>query len=236
MSWYMKLLCALALFAAAGAHAQSGCAYDPRIDGTWTTYQVYKIGGTWDNKTHQVTVQWRNAWKQATYYWKTVPNAIGSTPCFAEVGPALTLYDAVCSVGDFCYLGETGSPASGALASPGEPLIPFEPHGGEHIELDHLIQWNTAGHLVFGSMKSVFYAITGPGYTWTRADGVQLPDCVWTSLEERPGDPTNNYVYNYVFQRGKGMVNVRWGRHLPHSHELDTSWAFELQAIAWGSK
>lgn len=258
LSTFRALLCVSSLLYAAHAHADTGCAYDPRTDGTWTKYQLYQIGGHWDPTTKQITVDWRTALYQQTFVWDVMPNMFGAVPIFGEmffgpsktvnastiVGPAVNqpgfaLYDIVQQIGNVGYIGEIGSPADGWTISPGEPKISMVPQGGEHYETDHWVQDSSNGSMVMYQMHTSFWAITGPGYVWTRIDGVQFRDCVWTSLEERPGDPGADYVYNYVFQRGVGILDIRWGNLRDHvNNVIDVAdgqyTAYEYQAIAWG--
>jgi hypothetical protein len=239
-------------------NADTGCAYDPRTDGTWTRYQLYQIGGHWDPKTRQITVAWRYPKNQQTFVWKTVPNTLGTAvgnnenffdqakqPSMLNViggghnQPGFVLYDAVQSVNGKWFIGEIGSQIYGETVTPGEPKIPMWPEGGEHYEIDHWVQDTRSGYLQQFQFHTSFYAITGPGYTWARADGALFHDCVWTSLEERPNDPVSDVVYNYVFQKGVGIVNIRWGNLRDHVNNVidicDGQYtAYEYQAIAFG--
>jgi hypothetical protein len=241
------------------AKADTGCPYDPRIDGSWTLYQLYQIGGHWNPVTHRITVDWRTPKNQQTIVWRVIPNSIGPvpginefffpsiyTPCWrTDVGnvggPGFVLYDAIQNDdnGRF-YIGEVGSMIYGETVTPGEPKIPMNPIGNEHYEFDHWVMDCTSGHLHIRTMHTSFYMIGGPGYTWLRADGALMPNCVWTSLEEQPGNPVEDHVYNYVFQQGVGIIDIAWGNLRDHvNYTIDMAdgqhTSFEYQAIAWGT-
>jgi hypothetical protein len=156
--------------------------------------------------------------------------------------PGFALYDMIQTAnGSPLYIGEVGDPADGFTVSPGEPKLPMNPLGNEHYEINHWVQDTSSGHMVTYMMRTSFYAITGPGYTWSRADGQTFPDCVWTSLEERPNEPSG-IVYNYVYCRGKGLVDLVWGdltdkvdNVIGGNDPSGRPTAFEYQAIAWGN-
>lgn len=237
--WLLPLAC----------RAQDVSPYDPRIDGTWTQYEVYGIVGWFHRDTRQIEIR-LPAYPigMQTVVWRTIAGP--NSPILGEMffaGPASSatlntdgngLFDQVqaCN-GVGLYIGEVGNPSQpGFTMSPAEPKVPVNPTGHEHYEIDHWVQNTVNGTPVnVGQMHTSFYAITGPGYAFQG-----WPDCVWTSLEERPGDPNADYAYNYVFARGIGLVAFWFGRV---NTEHDTIGDFApgqgftaalYMAVAWG--
>lgn len=123
-----------------------------------------------------------------------------------------SLYNGVWDgAGTPAFIGEYGG--VGAVAQPPEPVLTMQPVAGE----DFTVACNVV--LYPPNVPSVQTGVLNCRYRtiWVgQAYGAAL-DTVLTVLEERYDTPgaEGNYVYQYVYQMGVGLIDAMWGRRLP---------------------
>lgn len=217
------LIWLLALFMCSHAKADTGCPYDPRVPNSWVTYQRFVTTCQWTVSTKQltviqkapdqqaplITVQYTdgstpslatNPFLQATRYFGTV---ISASQDLGVINNAVSWYnEAGNQIG--WYLGDIGWPDKGITVSPGEPMIPINPVGGEHYEIDHEVANSQSGKTVTYIMHTSYWTI-GHYATWGA-----FTDCWRTTLVEYNG-PAIQAIYNFVFGKGLGLVDFWWG-------------------------
>jgi hypothetical protein len=203
--------------------ADTGCSFDPRTPNSWVTYQRFVTTCQWSVATKQlsiiqkasdqqapvITVQYTNGvtpslstnpFLQATRFFGPV---IDPTQDLGVINNAVSWYsEGSNQIG--WYLGDIGWPDKGITVTPGEPMIPLNPVGGEHYEIDHEVANSQSGKTVNYIMHTSYWTV-GHYATWGA-----FTDCWRTTLVEYHG-PAIQAIYNYIFARGLGLVDFWWG-------------------------
>lgn len=236
MSWIKNLLCAIALLATSAsglfAHPPVGTQYWPLNN--YCEYRTYAITGYYHPSTMALDVWTRTyiSGSDARHTFIQLPGA--QIPTAANVYTAAgvaapsnwygnndNLAQSVWTPanGGAGFIGESGT--FGASWAPGLTVLqPPEPQ----LPLD-ITQYTTAitGTTYVTHFDPTTNAVTQDSLTWKfRNMGIgtgpnntwwwsQFPDQLRTALEERPGAAVGNFVYNYVFAKNMGPIDIWWG-------------------------
>jgi hypothetical protein len=208
------VIATVALLPSVGS-AQTGHPYYPMNAGTQIVYQVYEIQGHWDEATMQLSVTSRTPWNRPIaiqYSSTTCPAYFGNGPLYratyvdsGTAGGALIDGGGV-SPGGISYIGE-------AINEIGWVHVPFiaklavNPSAGQTIDATSTV--------TRGCSDTTFQqTLRWRNRTIAHASSWGPFQDVWrTGLHEYGSESGGvDRVYNYVFARGKGMVNFWYGQ------------------------
>lgn len=219
------------------AYAQTGHPYNPMNQGQTITYARYNILGTWDDASMKLSVTHRRYIDTVTVKItkKTCPQYFGQGPLFSTDFPdGNSLQDGgTQSSNGITYIGEAIN-QFGNVHFPFIAKIAFNPVAGQVIEAQSLVRTSCAnstpingGQLFHWKYRTIEHLPTWGAFT----------DSWRTGLREY-GFPNSgpSQVYNYVFQRGKGQVDLWHGALQPDGRTVGSAATFNMpvnQHNAW---
>ncbi|MFN9727404.1 hypothetical protein [Acidovorax sp.] len=195
--------------------AQTGNPYYPMNSGSTIVYQGYDIEGQWDENTMQLTVTRRTPWNRLVsinYSQTTCPLYFGSGTLFVAdhmdggASSGLLMDGGAVSSNGITYMGEAVN-QHGQVHVPFIPKLAFNPIAGQEI---HAVSSVTRSCTDTTHMLNLpwRYKTIGNYRSWG-----PFQDVWRTGLHEYG---TEQFVYNYVFARNKGMVNYWYGQLMPN--------------------
>ena len=239
----MSIVLVLILFACSSAAQRtftvSGNPYAPYPDGGYIVYDVYPFTGTWHDNTGELDILTRGApgVQQTMAFSRTrcakFPDAdlynayyhLAGTPN-APAQPWASLQNVDYLYSGKLYIGE-GVDQFGAVKIPPEAIITNAPVAGESIDSPSTTVYAGCDSGVVQSSAFHWRYRTIAHYaTW----GI-FPDVWRTSLREYASD-NSGYVYNYAWQRGKGIVDLWYGQLNQQTNAVTGS---EYYAVASGT-
>ena len=202
--------------------------------GQTTYYAMYKITGEWDPNTMQLSVKTRTFLPGMPHKYviqpAKCPSKFGNGPLFAthqygsrgEYGKSLIDGGGVSSR-NIRYIGEVVNNV-GQVHSPFIAKIAFNPYAGQTIEENSVVFESCDGDFVHNHRWR--YRTISHINTWGAFQDV------WrTGLQEFNSDRgLKDLVYNYVYQKNKGLVNL-WYGELESDKRTVINEAYELYAI-----
>lgn len=206
----------LAAISTIPAQAQTGHPYWPMNNNQPILYSVFEITGTWNEAQMRLSISSRKAHANSpqtiTTTNATCPKFFGQGPLFKETytpgGGNLHEGGGVTS-GGLSYIGEAIN-ADQNVTIPFLAKITFNPVAGQTISgpsmiykscNDTRLQYTQPFHWKYRTIEHL--------NNWGKFNDVWL-----TGLREygfNLSTTSDDMVYNYVFQRGKGMVNFWYG-------------------------
>lgn len=205
--------------------------YFPLTPNSWVEYQFCRFDGGYHDAamTIYTTNFWADIppWANAARFRMTclqdqntqIPMTMrvdtdagcAPTPGMSHAGKALYngLWD---GPGCPAFVGEYGG--VGAVVQPPEPVITAAPIAGETFDVACAVT------LYPPNVPSVQQGILNCRYRtiWVGQPYGAEPDTVLTALEERYDTPyaEGNWLYNYLYKPGVGLIDATWGRKLPN--------------------
>lgn len=208
------------------AYAQTGHPYYPMNAGQRIKYQLYSFRGYWDEPSMKITITARAPYVPSNpYYMQTISYSFDICPLYFGYGPLYVAtytdpYGASGSLKDggwidpkgISYIGEAVN-EKGVVARPFIAKLAFNPSQGQEIRGSSVTNLNCNSQQLYLNKpfnwvyRTIEYNKVWGRYTDTWRTGLREFNSEFNSNNVKHKDR----VYNYVFQRGVGMVNFWYG-------------------------
>lgn len=208
--------------------------YWPLTPGSRIDYRAFVIEGYWHTDTMSLDVNKRDLDTNQIPFSRTcievpkhrrpeiavVGSNSGHVPTMADDWGNYVYYMGLWKPADGSpgWIGEVGD--SKSESDPPDPELSLNPIAGERITVNVTgVDFAPDGTATRNAMKAVYGTIGfGP---WWWAD--TYPDTLRTALIERPDEPTG-WVYNYLWAKGIGPVDMWWGMRDATGHVKGWEW------------
>lgn len=192
----------------------------PMLPGSYIEYEMYDFTGTVDDKLN-ITFDAIPQLRKNTY-WTKGPRM--RTTCVIDPGaqiPAVRrvntepghkpkptdvrgLYEGESHGDDLpSYIGEIGG--AKCICIPPEPKLRHQPYIGDEFFVDCDVT-------IFPSVMGYSFPVVRAKLRCRYFTHAMDDEMIVTRLEERPGEPAGNWVYEYHFKKNVGLVKTIWGR------------------------